>query len=229
MVRYRILLMDADNTLMDFAKAEREALICALRAAGVRENEELICGYSRINDEMWKRLERGEIDKVSLRTARFEAFCKEFRLPADPVVLADEYLKSLAEQRFLMDGVSEVCRKLAEHCRLYIITNGIAQVQHGRLDTSPIRPYFSGLFISDELGVEKPHKAYFDRVAANIPDFDPRSVLVVGDSLTSDIAGGIAAGLDTCWFNQSGAPVPSDMPITYVIRGLDELLPLVLG
>lgn len=228
MGRYRTLLMDADNTLMDFGRSEREALIAALRAVNVCASEELIHGYSAINDAMWKRLERGEIDKIALRTQRFYAFCEAYGVVADPELLAAEYLKSLATQSFLMDGVLEVCKALADHCRLYIITNGIAQVQHGRLDSSPIRRYFSDVFISDELGVEKPNKAYFDRVAERIPDFDPQTTLVVGDSLTSDMAGGIGAGLDTCWLNPTGKPLPEDTPVTYVISRPEELLPLVL-
>lgn len=213
---------------MDFGRSEREALNAAFRTVGVCASEQWIRGYSEINDAMWKRLERGEIDKVSLRTERFRVFCQTYGLDADPVALANAYLESLATQSYLMDGVLEVCKALAAHCRLYIITNGIAQVQHGRLDHSPIRPYFSDVFISDELGVEKPHRAYFDLVAERIPDFDPRTTLVVGDSLTSDIAGGIGAGLDTCWLNATGKPLPAGMPVTYVISRPEELLPLVL-
>ena len=228
MGRYRILLMDADNTLLDFGKAEREALIATLRESSVEASETLIRGYSEINDEMWKRLERGEIDKISLRTERFRVFCSQYGIHADPKLLAATYLQSLAMQSFPMEGVMEVCATLARHCRLYIVTNGISQVQHGRLDHSPLRPYFEDVFISDELGVEKPHKAFFDRVAALIPDFDPSAALVVGDSLTSDMAGGIGAGLDTCWFNPAGKPLPEGMPVNYVITRPEELLPLVI-
>jgi 2-haloacid dehalogenase len=128
-----------------------------------------------------------------------------------------------------MDGALEVCHALADHCRLYIITNGIASVQHGRLDPSSIRPYFHELFISDELGAEKPDKAFFERVAQRIPDFDPADTLVVGDSLSSDIRGGICAGLDTCWLNPNGAQAPCDVEMTYTIKRLEDVVPLVLG
>lgn len=227
-MRYRTLLLDADNTLMDFARSEREALIAALREVDICASEAMIRGYSEINDAVWKRLERGEISKTALRTERFYTFCRQYGLNTDPEALAAEYLKSLATQSFLLEGVEGVCRVLSRHCRLYIITNGIAQVQHGRLDRSPIRPLLSDIFISDELGAEKPHREFFDRVAARIPDFEPASTLVVGDSLTSDMAGGIGAGLDTCWLNPAGKCLPADMPVTYVISRLEELLPLVL-
>ena len=229
MARYHTILFDADNTLLDFVRSEREALTDALRALHVEPCEEMLQTYSRINDAVWKKLERGEIDKITLRTARFVEFCEHYALAVDPIVLAEHYLSALATKSFLMAGALEVCEHLAADCRLYIITNGIAAVQHGRLDHSPLRPFFEEIFISDEIGVEKPDPAYFARVMARIPDFNPKTTLVVGDSLTSDIAGGIAAGLDTCWLNAKGKEPPKDMKITYVITRLEDVIPLALG
>lgn len=229
MARYSTVLFDADQTLLDFKRSERAALIDALASMGVTPSEDMICGYSEINSATWKKLERGEITKNQLRTVRFRSFCQAYGLSLDVPLLADRYLDSLATQSFLMDGALEVCRTLAEYCRLYIITNGIAAVQHGRFDPSPLRPLFLDTFISDELGAEKPSPEFFKRVFARIPDFDPRTTLVVGDSLTSDMAGGIAVGLDTCWLNPSDKPKPADMPITYIIEKLEDVIPLVLG
>ena len=229
MARYRTILLDADETLFDFQRSERHALGDTLRAAGIEPTVEMQKGYSEINARAWKRLERGEITKEALRTERFAELCRHFSLNADEQKLSRDYIASLATQSFLLDGALELCKDLFAHCRLYIITNGIAAVQHGRFDRSPIKPYFKEIFISDEIGVEKPHKAFFEGVANRIPDFDPASTLVVGDSLTSDMAGGIGAGLDTCWYNPSGKEKPADMPITYTIKSLGELLSLVLG
>lgn len=229
MPRYRTILFDADQTLMDFKRSERAALCEALAAMGVEVDEEMLKKYSEINGAAWKRLERGEITKIELRTVRFAEFCDHYNLSLDVAALAEQYLSSLSKQSFLMDRALEVCRTLASSCRLYIITNGIASVQHGRLDLSPIRPYFQDLFISDELGAEKPDSAFFEKVAEGIPNFDPTETLVVGDSLTSDIRGGICAGLDTCWLNPSDAKAPCDMEITYTIKRLEDVVPLVLG
>jgi 2-haloacid dehalogenase len=128
-----------------------------------------------------------------------------------------------------LPGVEAVCRALAPYVRLCIITNGLKSVQKGRFDISPLKPLFSHVFISEELGYEKPSRAYFDTVAASLPDYDPERTLVVGDSLTSDIKGGINAGLDTCWFNPEEKQAPNDLAITYVIKRPEEVLPLVLG
>ena len=229
MARYHTILFDADNTLLDFFASEHEALSDALRLFGIDPTKEVIQTYSRINAETWKRLERGEITKDQLRVLRFEDFCKYYGFEIDVQGLASVYTELLANKIFLMDGALETCRALCESCRLYVITNGMASVQHGRFDPSPLAPLFQASFISDEIGIEKPQQGFFDHVKRNIPDFCAADTLVVGDSLTSDIAGGIAAGLDTCWFNPDKKDAPEGMPITYTIHELKELIPLVLG
>ena len=229
MAKYEFLLLDADETLFDFTLCERDALCDALREAGIEPTEEMIATYSRINDGYWKMLERGEIEKSALRVARFESFCAHYGFVVDVPRLALGYTNALSTKGFLISGAVEVCRKLAAHCKLYIVTNGIATVQRGRFEPSPLREFMQDIFISEEIGAEKPHAAYFDAVCARIPDFDRKKALIVGDSLTSDMRGGIQAGIDTCWFNPKEKPTPADMPITYEIRTLEELLPLVLG
>lgn len=229
LVRYHTILFDADNTLLDFLASEREALSDALRLFEVEPTDDIIKTYSRINSEMWKRLERGEITKDALRELRFEEFCRFYGFELDVPRLSSVYTEYLAGKIFLMDGALETCRALFEKCRLFVITNGMASVQRGRFDPSPLAPLFQGAFISDVIGVEKPNQGFFDYVKQHVPDFCAADTLVVGDSLTSDIAGGIAAGIDTCWFNPEKKPVPAKMPITYTIHELKELLPLVLG
>ena len=229
MAKYEFLLLDADETLFDFTRCEREALCDALREAGITPNEEMIATYSRINDGYWKMLERGEIEKSELRVARFEAFCRHYGFAVDVPRLALGYTDALSTKGFLISGAAEVCRALSVYCKLYIVTNGIATVQRGRFEPSPLRELMQDIFISEEIGAEKPHTAYFDAVAERIPDFDRKKALVVGDSLSSDMRGGALAGIDTCWFNPKDKPMPADIPITYVIRTLEDLLPLVLG
>lgn len=229
MGRYLNLLFDADNTLFDFYRAEKEALVLALSAIGVTADEEMISVYSRINDGMWKMLERGEITKSALRVRRFEDFCAYYGIKTDVSALSLAYTDRLGEQAFLMQDALAVCRELARHCSLYIITNGIYSVQTSRFARSELVPYFKELFISEEIGHEKPSKAFFDEVAHRIEGFDPRTALIIGDSLSSDIKGGIGAGIDTCWFSTDGAEPPADLDITYVVRRLEDVIPVALA
>ena len=229
MAKYEFLLLDADQTLFDFARCEHDALCDALRAAGIEPNEEMVATYSTINDRFWKMLERGEIEKSALRVARFAEFCRHYGFEIDIPRLATGYTDALSTKGYLISGALEACRELAKHCKLYIITNGIASVQRGRFEPSPLRKLVQEIFISEEIGAEKPSLLYFDTVAARIPHFEREKALVVGDSLSSDIRGGIGAGIDTCWFNPAGKPAPADLPITYTITAPEELISLVLG
>lgn len=227
-MRYTTVLFDADNTLFDFSRAERAALFDALSLFGVTPDEEKARHYSVVNDMMWKKLERGEIAKSTLRVERFEVFCRDCGLNVDVAALAVTYTDRLAEKAFLLPGALETCRALSGRCDLYLITNGLKTVQEKRFSATPLYPLFKGAFISEVVGAEKPDPAYFKAVANAVSDFDSRRTLVVGDSLTSDMAGGIAAGLDTCWFNPGHLP-DRGMAVTYTVDRLEDVIPLVIG
>lgn len=230
-MRYDILLFDADGTLLDFHKSEKNAIKICFRKYGIPDDDQTVANYSIVNDSCWKRLERGELDKETLKTRRFVEFCKKFGFEnIDAVSLAADYCAELAEQSFLIEGAEDVCKELSKNCSLYIITNGFKVVQQKRFGTSPIAKYFKGCFISEEIGAEKPSVAYFDSVKSKIPNFDISRSLVIGDSLTSDIRGGVNAGIDTCWYNPKEMPIPSgasDMKITYTVRDLEEIIKIV--
>lgn len=220
MQRYEILLMDADDTLFDFHRAEREAIKNTLSAFGLEPTDELIAVYSRINKECWEQLERRELDKKTLRYVRFERFCRELDFKADAKKMADFYGSTLATHAFLIDGAKELCRELSEHFDIYIITNGLKPVQEGRMMRSGIAPYIKKSFISEDIGYEKPAREYFEAVAASIPNFSRERTLVIGDSLTSDIKGGRDFGLDTCHYDPRGVNAKG---MTYTVRNYDEL------
>ena len=225
---YQTILFDADNTLFDFSRAEREALTDTLRFSDIEPSESLICAYIEINDRLWKRLERGEITKNELREERFREFCAAFGFQADVSRMANAYVEFLSQKTYLIDGALEICRALADKYRLYIVTNGIKTVQERRFAGSLLKPYFSGVFISEELGFEKPNRGYFDAVAARIEGFSTASALIIGDSLTSDMKGGYLYGIDTCWYNPHGLQNKESLPITYEIKKLGSVLPLLL-
>ena len=225
---YRTLLLDADGTILDFNRSEAEAICRTLQYYRLPDTDEWIGAYQRINESMWKQLERGEISKADLRWMRFSHLLEHFKVCGDAYAMADTYIEQLSSRAYLLPGALEACQDLVKVCRLYIITNGIATVQRRRLASIPLASLIQKNYISEEIGFEKPDIRYFQAVAADIPDFDPATTLVVGDSLTSDMAGGIGAGLDTCWINPEHRQIPKHLPITFSISSMSDLPDLIM-
>ena len=226
-MRYDIILFDADGTLMDFHRGEFEAVRVTMEIMGIEPTDELVQAYSKINESLWKMLERKEITKPELLVRRFEIFCDRFSFSADAEKMANVYKKELSQRGYLFDGAEELCQKLSERFPLYIVTNGVETIQKGRFSRVPLLKYFKDVFISDCVGFEKPDVRYFEAVAKKIPEFNKERTLIVGDSLTSDILGGINFGIDTCWFDTQGKPIPPDMDITYVAKSYDEIYDII--
>lgn len=225
-MKYTTVLFDADGTLLDFLRSEREAVSEALRLMGVVPTDEMLTVYSAINDELWKRLERGEITRSVLLYHRFELLFDRYGAEADSREMAATYMRCLSRKGYVLEGAEELCRALFGRCRLYIVTNGTESIQKGRFADSGLQSYFDECFISEVIGHNKPSERFFEHVAERIPDFSKEKTVIVGDSLSSDILGGIRFGIDTCWYNPEGKSVPEDMEgrITYVAKSFDEIL-----
>lgn len=228
-MKYKTLLFDADDTLLDFHKAESAALTDTLTKHGLPCTPDIIRRYSEINDSLWKALERGEIEKSRLRVARFEKFCDEIGISADAVAIADTYAQCLSSKPYVFDGAIELCTELSKHYRMYVVTNGLKMIQTRRFSQSGLSPFFERSFISEDSGFEKPDARYFEWMASQIPDFDRETTLIIGDSLTSDMRGGINFGLDTCWFNYLHKTAPQDVELTYTVHNFDELRSLLMS
>lgn len=228
-MKYKTILFDADGTLLDFERSEKEALYDAMRMHNIEPSEEKRLIYCEINDSLWKMLERGEIEKQVLLYRRFELFLEAIGVERDGKKMADDYMNSLATKGYLLDGADELCERLYGKARLYIVTNGVDFIQNGRWARCDTRKYFDDFFISGVIGAEKPNVEFFEHVSAHIDGFKKESTLIVGDSLTSDIKGGINYGIDTCWYNPAGKAVPSDMDITCVAHSFADVEKFILG
>ena len=225
--RYKSIFFDADDTLFDYPCAERAALLACHRRFKVPAAAETFIGaYRRHNRDVWLEFERGETDQATLRVERFRRLASELGLPALPLEpVSIFYLEALSAQSQLLPGALETVRTLAEEYPLALVTNGIAFVQNRRFATSPITPYFRSVVISEEAGVAKPDPRIF-RPALEAIGVDAADVLYVGDSVTSDMAAARNAGMDFCWLNPGGAPVPEDYAPAFIIASIKELTEL---
>lgn len=218
------VLLDMDDTLLDFKKAEARALSKSLTELGIGHDETVLRRYSQINLEHWERLENGEITREQVLLGRFQQLLSELREDnADPVELRDRYEYNLSQGHDFVEGAEEVLKILFDRYRLFLVSNGTAIVQKGRLASAGITPFFERIFISEEIGVNKPEREYFERCFRQIPDFDRNRCVIVGDSLTSDIRGGINAGIHTCWFNLRNNPQREGITPEIQIHTLSEL------
>lgn len=223
-IRYQTVLFDADNTLLDFNATEEQALRRSLEARGMDCTPERLKRYAAINRELWDAAHRGEADHDWLVVERFRRFGAELGLEADPEAWNRDYLDKLGDCGALLPGALELLKALKPYCRIGLATNGLRIVQRKRLRDNPILPYLDGVFISQEMGVGKPSKEYFDAVLQAM-DAVPGTTVMVGDDLLSDIQGAINAGLDSIWYSPNGAESP--LP-TYRVTDLAQIEELVL-
>lgn len=219
----RNVLFDLDDTLFDFHKAEKIALTKTLVHFGINPTEETLALYSTINAAHWKRLELGEISREEVKVGRYRELFETIGVECDPVKATAYYESMLAIGHYFMPGAPELLEELYRKYRLYIVSNGTAKVQEGRIGSSGITKYMDGIFISQILGANKPDKQFFDICFAEIPDFSLSETVIIGDSLSSDIKGGINAGITTVWFNPKGIENDNDIKPDYTIKELSEV------
>ena len=221
MIRY--VLFDVDDTLLDFGKAEAAAIRKTFERIGIPVTDELIRRYSEINAQQWSRFEKGEITREKLLTERFDILFSELgiNVPSEMAQASYEYLLGIGH--YFVDGAEELLEALKDKYELYIVSNGNASVQDRRLKSAGIIPYFKDIFISERVGFNKPSAEFFEACFEHIRGFEKDKAVIVGDRLSSDILGGINAGVKTCWFNPRGDAPDPDIPADYEIKHLNEL------
>ena len=225
----RVILWDVDGTLLDFLAAEKAAMEGCFAHFGLGAcSGEQIARYSAINVKYWKGLENGLYTKPQVLVGRFEEFFKAEGIdPALAVPFNDLYQLLLGETVCFMDNSYELIEGLRGQVRQYAVTNGTRVAQEKKLSKSGLVELFNGVFISELVGAEKPSPIFFDHVFSHIGPVNREEVLIVGDSLTSDMRGGLNAGIRCCWYNPKGLPVPEDMPIHHVITDLNQIKDLL--
>ena len=222
---YELLIFDADHTLWDFDTAEKNAIKRIFAEQGLVYTDDLLGLYRDINFSLWKKFEQKEISQARIKTERFRLFLQELEADNDFDLnkISHDYLIYLSEGNQLLEGAYEPITDLRKRYRLALLTNGISTVQHPRYKNSVLHGIFEAFVVSGDLGINKPDRAIFEYTLKQCRINDRSKALMIGDSLTSDIRGGINAGLDTCWYNPSGKQHPADIVPTYEIRSLVEI------
>lgn len=228
-MRYPTLLFDLDHTLLDSDESERLAYEHTMASIGLAEPGTYFDRYVAINRSMWSAVESGEMQPSEVRHRRFERFADELDIDADPFEMAETFVWGLGSFGELYDGAREVLDVLADVAALAMVTNGLSDVQRARIERLDLGGYFDTVIISSEVGVTKPRPEIFDLAFDGLGSPDRSTALMVGDSLTSDVAGGTNSGIDTCWYNRNGASRPDGTAVTHEIAELGELPAIVAG
>ncbi|MBQ1229682.1 MAG: YjjG family noncanonical pyrimidine nucleotidase [Clostridia bacterium] len=223
----RWIFLDLDDTILDFKGGEANAIRKTFSHVGLDPTDALVARYSAINMAQWEALERGELTREQVHVRRFEILFRELGCSASPEEASAYYMSALAAEHSYLPGGRELLDALHGKYLLYLASNGTLSVQTPRIADSGVGRYFEAMFISEEVGAVKPTKAFFDACFASIPDFQREDAVILGDSLTSDILGGIHAGIRTCWFNPKGKTGREDIRPDAEIRDLSQF-PLLL-
>ncbi len=230
MNQYKVVLLDADMTLLDFHRSEREALSKVLAAHGLPCGGGVIAAYSEINDGLWKAMARGETTQSALVVERFARLVKLLGSSEDPEVLNREYEQGLGREGHLLPGALEFCQRLRDGgLELAIATNGLPAAQWGRYRGTGLDRVVPHLLVSVELGAQKPQKEFFDRALAALGVSDRSTVVMVGDGLETDILGANRAGIDSIWYDPAGKPLSGPAVPTFTAASYDGICALLLG
>lgn len=224
--KYEYLFFDLDGTLLDFDKDHEKAFNLAAKKLNIKINGAYKI-YDKINSMLWNKHALGEIEIKELKLKRFQMFFEEINCESDPAQFKSLMTSEMKNTGFPIKDAKHVLKKLCKKYKIYAITNGIEEEQNHRLKNAKIDCYFSDVFISQTLGVDKPQKEFFDKVLNAINLSSTENILIIGDSLKSDILGGINSGIDTCWFNLKNERNDSDIKPTYEVGCLKEVLKLL--
>ena len=227
---YKFLLFDLDHTLLDFDVAEDEALTSLLIEEGISAIDDFKAYYRPMNKQMWRDLEKGLISKADLVNTRFAKLFAHFGIEMDGVYLAERYALHLSQQGQTYAGAVDVLTELKAHGYLiYGATNGVTSIQRGRMVHSGLNPLFERVFISEAIGKPKPHRAFYDYIAEQIPDFACDKALMIGDSLTADVMGANHVGMDSVWYNPNHLDNKTEAVPTYTVSSYEDLLALLIS
>lgn len=229
-MKYKIILFDADDTLFDFQRSEKISFENTIKEFCDDYDENYhFAAYKEINNAIWGELEAGLITQAKLKTERFKRLNNKLNINIDENLLSDTYIKNLGNCSYLLEGAKELVEDLSKKYILGLITNGVTMIQENRIKNSTIPTFFKNITISEKIGISKPNPGIFEHALKDLEKVEKNEILMIGDSLTSDIQGGINFGIDTCWFNPKRLENKTDVKPTYEVSSFDEIRSLLLA
>lgn len=218
-----IVLLDIDNTLIDFNECARHSIIRIFNDFNLPYSDNVFETFINENIKIWKRLENGEITKSYLRANRWNIILKKLNIVADGPEIEELFEKGIAESAYEVQGAKELLEYLSEKHQLCVISNGFRAVQENRLNISGFKKYFNKMFFSEDIGISKPQKEFFDYCFDGLKHPQKEDVILIGDSISADIIGGINYNIKTIWFNKNNETCPDNVKPTYIVRALTEI------
>jgi len=226
-MKFKTLLFDVDDTLLDFQLTEKKALQALFQEEELTLTDEIEATYKKINSQLWRDFEQGKTDKKTVTDTRFSLLFAQLNKTVDGKKMGEQYRYHLGQGHDLLGNSKEIIERLQPDYELYIVTNGVAKTQYQRLNDSNMATFFNDIFVSEEVGYQKPMKEYFDHVFERIPNFEREKTMIIGDSLASDIQGGNLANIQTLWLNPSKQPATQAIQPTYEISRLDDIFSIL--
>lgn len=219
----KIVLLDLDNTLIDFNECAKHSIINSFKKHNFEYTEKTFMTFITENVKIWKRLEKGEITKADLRANRWNIILEKLSIDYDGTIIEEEFENGVAQGAYAVEGAYELLDYLHSKYELYIVSNGFRFVQESRLKIGDFRKYFKDIFLSEDIGIQKPAKEFFDYCFEKLNQPNKEDVILIGDSLSADIIGGLNYGIDCIWFNKNGEELPQNIKPTYIVNKLKEI------
>lgn len=221
------LLIDADDTVLDFKNSERDAIILLCEQFSIDGGEDVAYKFQQINRRMWDMFELGLITREEIFYSRFEELFAFYGIEGkDITAVGDAYRENMAHSRRIIKGARAFLRRISQNHDLYCVTNGITRTQKMRMKASGLGKYFKKMYISQEMDLAKPSKEFFHYALEDIGVVDLQDVYIIGDSLTSDIQGGINSGIKTILFNRENKQIKDIRP-DYAVKNYHQLERLI--
>lgn len=226
-MKYKVIIIDLDNTLIDFDRMELCSLTETLKSFGEPVNDDIINSYIKINHELWEGLEKGDYTKSEILTMRFKTLFDFYNLPTDPALMNEKYLANMKNHIYMMDGAQAILDHVKGQEHIICMTNGVQSAQHAKMTTANLYPYFDHVIVSDVVGVHKPDIGIFHHMTTLIGEYPKNEMIIIGDSLTSDIRGGNNYGIKTVWYNPKGKVNKENESVDFEIKSLKELFDIL--